>query len=218
MNVHVPAIVAQAFKDSRIAAFSTACVYPFVSVTGQGALEPIALEPPGEYANSCVGRERMFQHFSQRHGTRTSIIRLSYAIDMRYGVLHDVATAVRDGRPIPLGNGHCNVIWQGDANDIALRTLARAESPPFLINLSGPELVSVRALAHAFGERLGRTPVLEGEEQSTAWLVNTGLQNRLYGYPSVALSTLIDWTAAWIGAGGRSLAKPTHFEVRDGTY
>lgn len=218
MNVHVPALVAQAFRDSRIVAFSTACVYPFVDVTQPGAREDTVLNPPGEYANSCVGRERMFEHFAQRHGTKVALIRLSYAIDMRYGVLHDVARAVQEGVPVRLESGHCNVIWQGDANDVALRSLALADNPPLILNLSGPELVGIRSLARRFGELFGREPVFEGTEQPEAWLVDTSLQQNLFGYPGVPLPRLVEWTAAWLKRGGRSLDKPTHFEVRDGTY
>ncbi len=218
MNAHVPAIVAEAFSKSRIAAFSTACVYPFVDITGQGAREDLVLNPPGEYANSCVGRERMFEHFSHANGTKVSLIRLSYAIDMRYGVLHDVASAVLAGEPVQIDSGHCNVVWQGDANDIALQSLAYADNPPFVLNLSGPELLSLRRLAEKFGERFGRAPVFAGKEQDKAWIVDTSLQQQMFGYPSVPLPRLIDWTGKWLTEGGRSLGKPTHFEVRDGTY
>ncbi|WP_274631056.1 NAD-dependent epimerase/dehydratase family protein [Arvimicrobium flavum] len=218
MNVHVPAIVAEAFSQSRIAVFSTACVYPFVDIAGQGAREDLDLNPPGEYANSCVGRERMFEHYSRTQGTKVSIIRLSYAIDMRYGVLHDVASAVQAGEPVQIDSGHCNVIWQGDANDVALQSLAHAGTPPFVLNLSGPELVSVRRLAEKFGEHFGKTPVFSGQEQGRAWIIDTSLQQKLFGYPTVPLPRLIEWTAQWLGDGGRSLGKPTHFEVRDGAY
>ncbi|WP_226781544.1 NAD-dependent epimerase/dehydratase family protein [Oceaniglobus trochenteri] len=218
MNTGVPALVAEAFAQSRIAVFSTACVYPFVDIARQGAREDLRLDPPGEYANSCVGRERMFEHGALTRGTKVSLIRLSYAIDMRYGVLHDVASAVAEGRPVALESGHCNVIWQGDANDVALQTLARADTPPFVLNLSGPELVSVRRLAEKFGEFFGREPVFSGTENPTAWIVDTSLQQRLYGYPTVPLPRLIEWTAQWMQGGGGSLGKPTHFEVRDGRY
>ena len=218
MNVQVPAIVAEAFAASRITVFSTACVYPFVDITGQGAGEDLDLNPPGEYANSCVGRERMFEHFSRTHGTKVSLIRLSYAIDMRYGVLHDVASAVQSGEPVQVNSGHCNVIWQGDANDIALQSLAYADNPPFVLNLSGPELVSVRRLAQKFGEKFDQEPILSGSEQDKAWIIDTSLQQQLFGYPSVPLPRLIDWTAKWLSDGQRSLGKPTHFEVRDGNY
>jgi len=218
MNAHVPALVADHFAASRIVAFSTACIYPFVDVRHQGASEDVLPTPPGEYANSCVGRERMFEHFSARHGTPGRLFRLSYAIDMRYGVLHDVAQTVLAGDPVPLAMGHANVIWQGDANACALRCLAHATTPTSPINISGPEVMSIRAVALAFGRRFGKTPVFEGEEGPTAWLVNTYEQQRLFGYPTVPLSKLVDWTASWVSEGRASLGKPTHFEVRDGNY
>ncbi|WP_306118888.1 MULTISPECIES: NAD(P)-dependent oxidoreductase [unclassified Roseitalea] len=218
MNSHVPAIVAEAFRDSRIAVFSTACVYAFADVHGPGAREGDPLTPPGEYANSCIGRERMFEHFSNVHGTRLALIRLSYAIDLRYGVLHDIARAVLDGEPVPLASGHCNVIWQRDANDIALRTLAHADHPAFVLNLSGPELASVRQIALRFGDLFGKDVTFEGAEQDEAWIVDTGRQQRLFGYPTVPLPVLVDWTADWLKRGGKTLGKPTRFEVRDGTY
>lgn len=218
MNVLVPALVAEAFSDARIAVYSTACVYPFVDVTGGGAPETMRVDPPGEYANSCIGRERVFEHFAQTHGTRSVILRLSYALDMRYGVLHDIANAVRAGQPVPLGMGHCNMIWQGSANEIALRSLALTDNPPFVLNLSGPELVSVRRVAESFGAAFGKEPVFEGSEQDRTWLVDTSLQQRLFGYPSVPLPQVIDWTADWIAADRGTLGKPTHFEVSDGAY
>lgn len=218
MNVLVPAIVAEAFSSARIAVYSTACVYPFVDVAGGGAPESMRVDPPGEYANSCIGRERVFEHFAQTHGTRSVILRLSYALDMRYGVLHDIANAVRAGQPVPLGMGHCNVIWQGSANEIALRSLALADNPPFVLNLSGPELASVRRIAQTFGAAFGKEPVFEGIEQDRTWLVDTSLQQRLFGYPSVPLPQVVDWTADWVGADRGTLGKPTHFEVSDGAY
>ncbi|MEM7443835.1 MAG: NAD-dependent epimerase/dehydratase family protein [Pseudomonadota bacterium] len=219
MNALVPAIVAEHFAASRIVAFSTACVYPFVDIRHQGATEATPpTPPPGEYAASCVGRERMFDYYSSRLGTPGRLIRLSYAIDMRYGVLHDIATAVRDEQPVSATMGHVNIIWQGDANACALSTLKHCTTPTSPLNVSGPEVASVRAMAEGIGLRLGKTPQIEGDEAPTAWLVNTNEQTRLFGYPTVPLAKLLDWTAAWVDSGGASLGKPTHFEVRDGNY
>jgi nucleoside-diphosphate-sugar epimerase len=219
MNVHVPAIVAEAFAGSRIVAFSTACVYPFVSVASGGAPEELpTTPPPGDYASSCVGRERMFQHFSHVHGTPGRLIRLSYAIDMRYGVLHDVARKVLGGEPIDLEMGYANVIWQGDANAQALRALAHCTTPTAGLNVSGREVMSIRALAAAFGERFGISPVFTGREADTAWLVDTAQAERLFGRPEVTAATMIAWTADWVARGGASLGKDTHYDVRDGKY
>lgn len=218
MNTHVPAIVAQAFRHARIAVFSTACVYSFADVNGSGATEDGRLTPPGEYANSCIGRERMFEYFADVHGTKVALLRLSYAIDLRYGVLHDIGKAVLDGTPVQLDSGHCNIIWQRDANDIALRSLALADNPAVPLNLSGPDVVRVRDLALAFAEVFGKEPVFEGSEQPEAWIIDTSKQQQLYGKPDVDVPTMVKWVAAWLSQGGRTLGKPTHFEVRDGTY
>ncbi|HEX2331641.1 MAG TPA: NAD(P)-dependent oxidoreductase [Burkholderiales bacterium] len=218
MNVAVPFLVAEAFRNSRIVAFSTACVYPYVDVHGAGAPESMATTPPpGDYANSCVGREQMFLHGSRRYGTPGRLVRLSYAIDMRYGVLHDVASGVFEGNPVALGMGYANVIWQGDANEQALRLLARCTSPASAINISGPK-VSVRSLAEEFGKRFSKKPVLSGKEADTAWLIDTSQSRALLGAPRVPLGTMIDWVADWVARGQPSLGKPTHFETRDGKY
>jgi nucleoside-diphosphate-sugar epimerase len=218
MNAHVPALVAERFARSRIVAFSTACVYPFVPVDGPGAPESMPpTAPSGEYANSCVARERLFQHFSHLHGTPGRLLRLSYAIDMRYGVLHDVAQKVLQREPIDLAMGDANVIWQGEANDWALRTLAHCTTPTTALNLSGPR-VRIRDLARALGERLGIAPVLQGQEADTAWLVDCSEAFRLFGPPQVSLDRMLDWTADWVQRGGASLHKPTHYEARDGKY
>ncbi len=219
MNVGVPAMVAEVFRELRIVSFSTACVYPFVPVDGPGAPESLAaVPPPGDYAWSCVGRERMFEHGSQRWGTAGRSLRLSYAIDMRYGVLHDVATAVWQGRPVDVTMGHADVIWQGDANEQALRLLAHCTAPATPINVSGSRHTSVRELAAAFAQRFGRPAQVTGAESPTAWLVDTRAAQALFGQPRVTLDTLIDWTADWVKRGGGSLGKPTHFEARDGKY
>jgi len=218
MNAHVPALVAERFARSRIVAFSTACVYPFVATAGNGAPESLPpTAPSGEYANSCVARERLFEHFSHAHGTPGRLLRLSYAIDMRYGVLHDVARKVLQHEPIDLAMGHANIIWQGEANDWALRSLAHCTTPTSALNLSGPK-VSIRAVAQALGERLGVAPVLVGREADTAWLVDCSEAFRLFGPPQVGLDRMLDWTADWVQRGGASLGKPTHYEARDGKY
>jgi nucleoside-diphosphate-sugar epimerase len=219
MNAHVPALVAEAFAGSRIVAYSTGCVYPYVDVHHGGATEQTpTTPPPGAYANSCVAREAMFQYFSRTRGTPGRIIRLNYAIDMRYGVLHDVASRVRAGREIDLATGHVNVIWQGDANSMVLRALGHCTVPSRPLNVSGPETVSLRWLAERFGERLGKRPVLAGVEAETTWLVNTAEAMRLFGYPAVPLLTLVDWTADWVGRGMPSLGKDTHYDTRDGSF
>jgi nucleoside-diphosphate-sugar epimerase len=218
MNAHVPALVAQAFSDSRIVAFSTGCVYPFVAVNGKGADENLAPDPPGEYAQSCVGRERMFEYFSRKFATPGRLFRLNYAIDMRYGVLHDIATKIVQMKPIDVSLGHVNFIWQGDASAQALRCLAHCDTPTSPINVSGHEILRVRDLAARLGALLGRDPVIVGTEQPTAWLTDTSQAMKLFGPPIVDTEQLIAWTADWVARSMPSLGKPTKYEVRDGRY
>jgi nucleoside-diphosphate-sugar epimerase len=219
MNVHVPAMVAEAFRDARIIAFSTGNVYPFVPVDSGGASEDIAaVPPPGDYANSCVGREHMFEYFSAKYGTPGRLFRLNYAIDMRYGVLHDIGRKVRDGETIDLAMGHVNVIWQGDANSVALRCLAQTTTPTSPVNVTGPETIEVRWLAGEFGKLLGRTPRLTGREAVNGWLNDARRMVKEFGPPSVPLARMIEWTADWLARGMATLNKPTHYEVRDGKY
>ena len=219
MNAHVPALVAEAFAGSRIVAYSTGCVYPYVSVLHGGATESTPATPPaGTYANSCVAREATFQYFSRTRETPGRIIRLNYAIDMRYGVLHDIASRVVAGQPINLTTGHVNVIWQGDANATVLRALGHCTVPSSPLNVSGPETVSVRWLAECFAQRLAKRPVFTGTEATEGWLINSAEAMRLFGYPGVPLIKLVDWTADWIARGLPSLGKDTHFDTRDGKF
>jgi nucleoside-diphosphate-sugar epimerase len=218
MNSYVPGMVADHFAGSRIITYSTICVYPFAPVTHGGSRENDQLGPPGEYAMSCIGRERLMQHFSVKHGSPGVLVRLSYAIDMRYGVLHDLANKVRAGAEIDLSMGHVNVIWQGDACSQSLRALRHCEVPSAPLNVSGPETVSVRALARAFGEHFGKEPKFTGAESPTAWLANTSRAAGLFGYPQVPLARMVEWTADWIERRMPTLGKPTHYEARSGTY
>ena len=218
MNTHVPAIVAEAFRGSRIVAFSTLCVYPFASVVHLDCDETTPPGPPGEYANSCLGRERMFQYFSGRYGTPGRLIRLNYAIDLRYGVLFDVANWVRNGEAIDLSTGHANVIWHGDVNNQILRALGHCGTPASPLNIGGPEATSIRAIAQAFGHRFGRKPVYCNQELETAWVNRTDLAARLFGYPVVPLEPMIDWVADWIERDMPRYDKPTKYEVRDGRF
>ncbi len=218
MNTLLPALVADRYAASRIVAFSTGNVYPLVPVGQGGASEDMATGPVGEYAQSALGRERIFQFFSERNQTPVTLLRLNYAIDLRYGVLLDIGQKVFERRPIDVTMGHVNVIWQGDANSIALRSFGLAQSPPVVLNVTGPETVPVRWIARRFGERFGVEPILEGTEAPTALLSNAGRCHNLFGYPSVTLEQMIEWVADWIGMGGATLAKPTHFETRDGKF
>lgn len=219
MNTHSPALVANAYRDSRIVAFSTGNIYPLMDVLQQGALETTPPEPRGEYAMSCLGRERMFEHFSRVHGTPGRLFRLNYAIDLRYGVLYDLASRIKAGTQIDLSlMGHVNVIWQGDANAQALRCLAHSTEITSPINVSGPETLSVRWLVHELAKRLDVEPRLFGSEATTAWLTNTAQANRLFGYPSVPLTAMLDWTADWVARGEIAYNKPTKFEARSGAF
>jgi nucleoside-diphosphate-sugar epimerase len=218
MNALLPALVADRYPTSRIVAFSTGNVYPFVPVGLGGATEDTPLGPVGEYAQSALGRERIFHFFSERNHTPVMLLRLNYAIDLRYGVLLDIGQKVFERRPIDLTMGHVNVIWQGDANSVSLRSFALAQSPPAVLNLTGPETVAVRWIARRFGEHFGVEPILEGKEAETALLSNAARCHKLFGYPSVTVEQMIEWVAGWIGMGGSTLAKPTHFEARDGRF
>ena len=219
MNTYLPGRVAERYAASRIVAFSSGNVYPLTAVSAGGSVESDPVGPVGEYAQSVLGRERLFQHFSALHKTPGVLLRLNYATELRYGVLVDVARKVLAGTPVNLTMGHVNVIWQGDANAVALRALHDCKAPTQPLNLTGPELISVRRLALDFAEALGvPQPTFEGTEAPTALLNNATRCMERYGAPQVSLRQMIAWVAHWVQHGGKTLAKPTKFEVRDGRF
>jgi nucleoside-diphosphate-sugar epimerase len=218
MNTIVPANVAERFPKSRIVAFSTGCVYPLVSAASGGSVEEDAPSPVGEYAQSCLGRERIFGHFSGLNGTPVCLLRLNYAVEPRYGVVHDTASRLLSGEPISLGVAHANVIWQGDANIQALLALEYCGSPARPLNITGPETISIRRLAEDLGREMGVRATFSGEPGPVAYLNNSAKATALFGYPSVPLGKIVEWTADWVMKGMTSLGKPTHFEVSDGKF
>lgn len=218
MNVVAPAICAERYAGARTVAFSTGNVYPLTPVKDGGAREAHTTTPVGEYAQSCVGRERMFEHFAAARGTRVAIVRLNYAIALRYGVLTDLALKIVKGEAVPLAMGHVNVIWQGDANAAALELLPLAANPPLVMNVTGGATLAVRDVARALGARLGREPRFEGAEAADALLSNTERMRAALGEPSTTLETMLDWVADWVRNGRPLLGKATHFEARDGQF
>lgn len=218
INSYLPALVGERYHTARIVAFSTGNVYPLTPVVEGGSREEDEVHPVGEYANSCLSRERIFEYFSRTQGLRCAIMRLNYAIDLRYGVLVDVAHKVLHGTPVDLTMGAANVIWQGDANGQALAMLPLCSAPPTILNVTGPETVSIRRVAEQFGTIFGVAPRFTGSESPTALLSNAGKAQAHFGYPTVPLTTLIGWIAAWVQEGKPLLNKPTHFETRDGRF
>jgi len=219
MNAAVPAFVAERFAGARTVVFSTGNVYPLTPATSRGSRETDPPNPVGEYAYSCLARERIFSAAAMRHGTPVSIVRLNYAHDLRYGVLTDLALRVARKEPVPLTMGFVNVIWQGDANTFALASLASASAPdPFIVNVAGPDVLRVADLARALGARLGIEPVLEGAEATDALLSDSTRMRTLLDQPLLPLDTLLDWVVAWQRGGGSLLGKPTNFERRDGRF
>ena len=218
MNSYLPGLVVEKFKNSRIVAFSTGCVYPLVKIDSGGSKESDIPDPVGEYSQSCLGRERLFEFGSIKNSTPVILIRLNYAVEMRYGVLVDIAIKVRDQETIDLTMGYANVIWQGDANEMILRSIQYCESPAKHLNISGAETISVAKIAKQFGEIMGTEVKLKGVEADSALLVNVSQGHKLLGKPTVDLDEVIRWTANWIGNNKRLLGKATHFEVRDGKY
>jgi nucleoside-diphosphate-sugar epimerase len=218
MNTFLPGLVAERYRHARIVAFSTGNVYPLRHVNEGGAVESTPVAPVSEYAQSALGRERMFEYGSRQWHTFAAILRLNYAIDLRYGVLLDIGTAVFERRPVDLRMALVNVIWQGDANSVCLRAFEHCQSPPLVLNLTGPETLSVRHLAEEFGRRFNLQPTFSSEEMPTALLSNAAKCHQLFGEPVVTVPEMLDWTAEWLSAGGSRLNKPTHFQVRDGKF
>jgi len=218
INTLVPARVCERYPRSRIVALSTGNVYPLSQVKGGGSVESDALAPLGEYSNATVGRERIFEFHSSQNGTRVVLLRLFYAAELRYGVLRDIADKIWAGQPVELGNGYFNCIWQGDANEMILRALPLAVSPPAAFNLTSIDIFSVRTVAERLGQLLGRPVTFAGEGSDNALLGNTSRLCSRLGAPPTPLDTMLRWTAHWVKIGGRNLGKPTHFDVRDGKY
>jgi nucleoside-diphosphate-sugar epimerase len=218
MNSYLPGRVAQKYKNSRIVVFSTGNVYPLTPVLMGGADENLTPQPLGEYAQSCLGRERLFQHYSSMHNTPILIYRLNYANDVTYGVLLEIARSVKEKKPVDLSMGHVNVMWQGDANEIALRALHHCSVPSKILNVAGPETIPVRWIAKEFGKLFGVSPEFINQEQDTALLSNAAESFRLFGYPKVSLKKMMEIIVEWINEGGRIINKPTHFQERTGQF
>jgi len=217
VNTLIPSFVADRYPHARFAALSSGNVYPLAPVSGSGSLESDPLTPLGEYANSCVARERIFEYYAQQNGTPIALVRLSYALDLRYGVLVDIAQKVYSGEPVDVRMGYANGIWQGDANAMIIRSLVLASTPAIALNLTAHRF-QVREVAHTFGQLLGKPVSITGTEQSTALLSDLSKLHASLGKPPLPLETIMRWTAHWIQLQGRILGKPTHFEARDGVY
>ena len=218
MNTYLPGRVAEKFHDSRIVVFSTGNVYPLTGVKSGGATEHTIPQPLGEYAQSCLGRERMFQYFSGIYQTPLFIYRLNYANDVSYGVLMDIAKAVYEQRPVDLRMGYVNIIWQGDANEIALRALAHCTVPPRVVNVTGPQTLSVRWLASQFAAAMGKQPIFQHAEMETALLSNASESVKIFGEPRTPIADMVHLLSAWVMEGGATINKPTHFQEREGQF
>ncbi|MBO5724768.1 MAG: NAD(P)-dependent oxidoreductase [Lentisphaeria bacterium] len=218
MNVIVPAIVAEHFKESRIVAFSTGCVYPLRSVAQGGCTEEVAPAPVGEYSQSCLGRERIFEYYSNKYGTKLLLFRLNYSVDLRYGVLEDIGRAIWEGRQVNNLVGYFNVIWQGDVTANALRSLELADHPRTILNVTGPETASVEETALVMGKLMQKEVFFKGTPGELNYLNNAGKMCELFGYPTVSLNEMIRLQAQWIANGGKSIGKPTHYEVNNGKF
>jgi nucleoside-diphosphate-sugar epimerase len=217
-NAFLPGLVADRFRNSNIVSWSTGNVYPLTPISSGGPIEESPLAPAGEYAQSALARERIFEYFSRTCGSRVSILRLNYAVEMRYGVLVDIAMKVHQRRPVDLTMGYVNVIWQGDANSVCLRSLAHCSSPPFVVNVTSPEAYAVRWIAESFARMFNTEPVFTGSESESALLSNAAKCREYFGPPRVTVEQMMDWIADWIMRDGVIWNKPTHFEVRDGKF
>ena len=218
LNTFLPGLVAKKYRDSRIVAFSTGNIYHLTPLEMKGATEEYLPCPYGEYAQSCLGREKMFEYFSRQYGTKGTIIRLAYAIDLRYGIILDVAQKIYSGTPIDLSMGHVNLIWQGDANEQTIRSFEICNSPTELLNVTGKEIISIKWLAEQISKYINIEPKFEGKESDTALLLNPEKACKLFGNPKVSLDQMIQWISYWIQAGGKILGKPTHYEQRNGKF
>lgn len=218
MNSYLPGRIADKFRHSNIVVFSTGNVYPFVDIDSGGSREDSPTGPVGVYANTCLGRENVFRYFSKKYGTPVLLFRLNYAIDLRYGVLLEIARAVYSGKPLDITTGYFNVIWQGYANEVAIRSLLHCDSPPRILNVTGMETVSARETAQKFAKLFDKEVKFKGKEQQTALLSNASYCNHLFGEPSVSLDEMIEMTAQWVIDGGETLDKPTHFQEREGKF
>lgn len=218
MNTYLPGLIANRFRQSKIVAFSSGNVYPIVPVHTGGCTENDSPVPNGEYGMSVLGRERILEHFSRTLNTPMAIIRLNFAVEMRYGVIIDMAERIWRGEPVDLTMGNLNCIWQADANAMSIQAFDHVSSPPFMLNLTGPEILSVRGASEELGALMGKTPTYSGTESGSAFLNNASLCMQLFGYPRIGPKQVIAWTADWVSRGGKTLGKPTHFEARDGKY
>lgn len=218
MNSYLPGLVAEKYRSSNIVAFSTGNVYPLMATSSKGATEDTPTGPIGEYAQSCLGRERIFEYFAQKYETQVLIYRLNYALDLRYGVLNDIGNKIWSDQPIDLSMGHVNIIWQGDANEFAIRSLLHCSSPANHLNITGLEVHTVKELAQIIGRHLKKEPRFLNEPMPTALLSNATKATNLFGEPRITTEDMCLWTATWIMSGGKQLNKPTHFQQRDGKF
>ncbi len=218
MNSTLPAFVADKFRNSNIVVFSSGNIYPIVPLSSGGCTETDKVGPNGEYAMSCLARERAFEYAANTYGTKVFTYRLNFAVDLRYGVIFDVANKILKGEPISLSTPCFNFIWQGSANEYAIRGLLHATAPATVMNITGPETISIKKMAIKLGKYLGKEPIFENESGTDAYLNDASKAMEIFGYPSVSAETLIRWQAEWLLDGGRTLDKPTHFEERKGSY